>query len=393
MNSTFSRLLLLIIVLTSISCQNEPDNQVDQLIAEIKSKYAPDKRVAIWDIEWSNGILSGETDQVEALKTLKGKLDDLEINFVDKINTLPDRSLEGKEFAVVTISVANIRSAPKHSAELATQALLGTPLKVLKKDGSWYLVQTPDGYISWVDAGGIQLMNEEGFKDWNRLPKAVFTGFSGFVFSGADEKEIVSDLVAGNIVALEWTENKNQEILFPDGRVGFVRNDQLMPFEAWSESRQLSSGNLIQTAKAMMGVPYLWGGTSIKGVDCSGFTKTIFFLNGLVIPRDASQQIWEGVEVDGSKNWENLEIGDLLFFGEKATEEKKERVVHVGMWIGDNSFIHSRGRVRISSFDPGSPHYDEYEFNRYLRTKRIIGQSNPNIHEVETMMKFPNLNQ
>ena len=63
------------------------------------------------------------------------------------------------------------------------------------------------------------------------------------------------------------------------------------------------------------------------------------------------------------------------------------------MWIGDNSFIHSRGRVRISSFDPESPDYDEYELNRYLRTKRIIGQNNPNIHEVETMMKFPNLNQ
>lgn len=363
------------------------------MIAEIKSEFAPDKRVAIWDIEWSNGILSGETDQVQALDIFKGKLDDLGVNFKDEINTLPDKSLEGKEFAVVTISVANIRSEPKHSAELATQALLGTPLKVLKKEGTWYLVQTPDRYISWVDAGGIQLMNEEAFNDWNQLPKAVFTDFNGFVFSGADEKEIVSDLVAGNIVALEWTENNHQEILFPDGRAGFVRKDQLVPFEAWSASRQLSPDNLIQTAKAMMGVPYLWGGTSPKGVDCSGFTKTIYFLNGQVIPRDASQQIWEGEEVDGTKNWENLEIGDLLFFGEKATEDKKERVIHVGMWIGDNSFIHSRGRVRISSFDPESPDYDEYELNRYLRTKRIIGQSNPNIHEVETTMKFPNLNQ
>lgn len=387
-----STILTLAIGIFLISCQKEKNELVDQLISDFKSEYAPDKRVAIWDIEWSNGLLTGETDQLEALSIFKGKLDELGLAFQDQIKTLPEKSLEGKEFAVVTISVANIRSAPKHSAELATQALLGTPLKVLKKEGSWYLVQTPDQYISWVDSGGIQLMDKQDFSEWNQLSKAVFTDHGGFVFTSEDEKEIVSDLVAGNIIALEWSGNDHQEVLFPDGRSGFVKNEQLIPMEVWSETRQLSPENLIQTAKAMMGVPYLWGGTSIKGVDCSGFTKTIFFLNGQVIPRDASQQIGEGEEVDREKNWESLEVGDLLFFGEKATATNKEKVVHVGMWIGDNSFIHSRGRVRISSFDPKSPDYDEYELNRYLRTKRVIGKNNPNINEVESMMNFPTIN-
>jgi hypothetical protein len=385
----FPALILFVLLL---SCQDDKSAQVEQLILDIKSEFAPDKRVALWEIEWSDSSLSGETDQMAALQILKRKLDSLNIPFDDQVKFLPDLSLEGKTFAVVTISVANIRSAPKHSAELATQALLGTPLKVLKKEGSWYLVQTPDQYISWVDAAGIHLMDEQALFEWNRIPKAVFTDFSGFVFADKEEKEIVSDLVAGNIISLEWTNDKHQEILLPDGRYGFVRNDQLLPFEEWSESRQLSPANLIQTAKSMMGIPYLWGGTSVKGVDCSGFTKTIFFLNGQVIPRDASQQIWEGEEVDDKKNWENLEVGDLLFFGEKGSGDKKERVVHVGMWIGDNSFIHSRGRVRISSFDPNSPDYDEYELNRYLRTKRVIGKNNPNINEVESMMNFPTIN-
>jgi gamma-D-glutamyl-L-lysine dipeptidyl-peptidase len=387
-----SRFLTLALFIALLSCEDEKGGYVEQLISEIKTEYAPDKRVAIWEIEWSDGVLSGETDQAEALQVFRGKLDELDIKYEDQISTLPDQSVEGKEFAVVTISVANIRSAPKHSAELATQALLGTPLKVLKKEGSWYLVQTPDQYISWIDSGGIQVMDEQELSEWNRLPKAVFTDYSGFAYADSDEKEIISDLIAGNIISLEWTETNHQEILLPDGRFGFVRNNQLMPFEAWNQSRQLSPENLIQTAKAMMGVPYLWGGTSIKGVDCSGFTKTIFFLNGQVIPRDASQQIWEGEEVDEDKKWENLEVGDLLFFGEKATGDKKERVVHVGMWIGDNSFIHSRGRVRISSFDQESPNFDEYEMNRYLRTKRVIGHLTSNIKEVETMMNFPTLN-
>jgi len=122
-------------------------------------------------------------------------------------------------------------------------------------------------------------------------------------------------------------------------------------------------------------------------VDCSGFTKTIFFLNGMIIPRDASQQVHEGQEVDTSKNWDDLEVGDLLFFGVPATDNSPERVVHVGMWIGDQSFIHSRGRVRISSFDPNDENYDEYELNRYLRTKRIRNTTGNNLWKVNSLIQ------
>ena len=93
---------------------------------------------------------------------------------------------------------------------------------------------------------------------------------------------------------------------------------------------------LVETSKTLMGVPYLWGGTSTKGVDCSGFTKTIYYLNGMVIPRDASQQVHTGKLIDSVTNFDALEKGDLLFFGRKATDTGTEKVVHVGMWIGNN---------------------------------------------------------
>src|SRR5690606_35044747 len=144
-------------------------------------------------------------------------------------------------------------------------------------------------------------------------------------------------------------------------------------------TRSTSPANLISTAKSMLGSPYLWGGTSIKGMDCSGFTKTIFFLNGQIIPRDASQQVMEGEEVDTEKHWENLQVGDLLCLGEPATERSREEVVHVGVWLRHNFFIHERGRVRISSYADQSEQYDEYESNRYLRTKRIIGTNSKNV--------------
>jgi cell wall-associated NlpC family hydrolase len=121
-----------------------------------------------------------------------------------------------------------------------------------------------------------------------------------------------------------------------------------------------------------MGVPYLWGGTSTKGVDCSGFTKTVYFQHGLILPRDASQQVHVGSLVDENRNFSSLEVGDLLFFGRK-TEDGAEKVIHVGMWIGNGQFIHASGDVHISSMDSLSDNFDDYNYNRYLRTKRILG--------------------
>ncbi len=369
------------------SCGNSHTEEIENRIQFLKKEYAPDSRVAIWDISWDGKTIKGETDQKEALLQLKLYLDSLDLTFHDDVLLLPEAELGEKTRAIVTLSVANIRSAPKHSAELATQATLGTPLKVLKKVDSWYLVQTPDKYISWVDAAGIQLMSAEELSDWFSNQLLIYTAYQGFLFESPEAKDVVSDLVAGNIMVFSEHTGNMAKITLPDGRTGWVKNDEVAPFEAWEKSRELTPENLIATAKQMMGVPYLWGGTSIKGMDCSGFTKTVFFLNGQVIPRDASQQVWEGETVDTASDWNKLQVGDLLFFGEKGDDSKKERVVHVGMWIGNNSFIHARGRVRISSFDPESPDYDAYELQRYLRTQRIIGKNNKHVHEVRKL--FP----
>lgn len=362
------------------------DPRITQKIEELRLEVAPDKRVALWNISFENDSLKGETDQPQALETLIASLKADGIDYINAVDELPQAALGDQTRALVTISVANIRSNPRHSAELATQALLGTPLKVLKKDGSWYLVQTPDGYLSWVDAAGIQLMTDEELASWFTKPKVVFTPLSGHIWDSPKEEMMVSDLVAGNILVAEVSNGKWVKVSLPDGRSGWVEDKTLMPWEQWIATRETSPDKLITTAKSMMGIPYLWGGTSIKGVDCSGFTKTIYYLNGKVIPRDASQQVNEGEEVDVDKNWDILEVGDLLFFGEKATDDKKERVVHVGMWIGNNEFIHSRGRVRISSFDPNSPNFDEYELNRYLRTKRIINKQSDGVISVSELL-------
>ena len=354
-------------------------NESETHIKAIKSEYAPDGRVALFDVESYNEngtyILKGESNLPQAVSALKQKLQAENIAFTDSISMLPSAEMEGNTEGVIKISVANLRSKPSHSSELVTQAILGTPVKVYKKDGGWYYIQTPEGYLAWVDYGGVTPFSKNDLSTWKAADKVIYLKTYGFAYEGASaESQVVSDLVAGNILEILGEENGFYKVKYPHGKEGYIEQTHAQPYEQWLAGLQPTGETLIETSKAFMGIPYLWGGTSAKGVDCSGYTKTIFFLNGIILPRDASQQIHTGVEVDSTRNFENLIPGDLLFFGRKATATSSERVIHVGMWIGDNKFIHAMGDVHISNMDPNAEDFDDYNFNRYLRTKRVLGE-------------------
>jgi cell wall-associated NlpC family hydrolase len=322
-----------------------------------------------------NYVLKGMSNQPEAVAKLKETLAEQQISIVDSIEILPHTNLKGKIYGVVNNSVANIRSKAGHSSELATQATLGTPLNILKHEGDWYLVQTPDGYISWVDHGGIITMTKDEFTNWKASTKVIYTQTYGYSYQKEDtSSQMVSDLVAGDIVSLLETTNNFYKVGYPDGREAYIHKTEATIYKDWLQQLSATNSSLVETSKTLLGLPYLWGGTSAKGVDCSGFTKTIYFMNGMVIPRDASQQVYEGELIDTDKDFSKLQPGDLLFFGRIDKETGKEKVVHVGMWIGNNQFIHSSGRVKINSMDKDAANFDAFNYNRYLRTKRILGQ-------------------
>jgi cell wall-associated NlpC family hydrolase len=338
----------------------------------VKARYAPDARTALFSVTARNGVVAGETNLPEAKEALLRQLREAGQTFTDSITVLPHFALKGRHFAVVNLSVANLRTLPRHPAELSTQAMLGTPLKVWKFERGWYLVQTPDQYMAWMDGGGLELMDSTTFYSWQQKRKIVYTQPFGFAYAAAArDSATVSDLVYGDVLELKREQPGFYEVGFPDGRTAFISASEAAPYRNWASSRQPTEENLVSTARRLMGLPYLWGGTSIKGVDCSGFTKTIYFMNGLVLPRDASQQVNIGEEIDTKNGWQNLRPGDLLFFGAPAREGRPERVVHVGMWIGNGEFIHSAGRVQVGSLIPGTSNYDEPEHRRFLRAKRI----------------------
>jgi len=373
--------LSLIAIFSFFNCTQKSNydlQEIEDKIGGISKGIIPDKRVGIKDItieEVDKTLkITTKSNFPSLLDSIRNYVNTLPYS-VDTIFTLlPNReALDNKIYAVVNISVANLRSLPKHSAELATQSTLGTPLKVFEKKDNWYRVQTPDKYIAWVDLGGIVLLNETEYNAWLGKPKLIVIKPIDKVYESTNTKsQVISDLAGGNILVLQNQNNNFYEIAFPDGRQGFIEKEAAQLYEDWLAALIPSAESLTKVSKQMLGIPYLWGGTSFKGVDCSGFTKTIYFMNGMVIPRDASQQVHAGKPVDTSNGFDNLLPGDLLFFGRKATSENSEKVVHVAMWLGNNEFIHASGRVRINSFDSNASNYNEYELNRFLRAKRML---------------------
>jgi gamma-D-glutamyl-L-lysine dipeptidyl-peptidase len=357
---------------------------VEAAIAAVRSDYAPDRRVARFDVQAStdNGaiVVRGETTSAAARTTLAAALAAHGIAYRDEVVVLPDASVGRESWAVASNSVSNLRTTPGHASELSTQVLLGTPLRVLKQQDGFYFVQTPEGYLSWVDGGGIRRITEAELQAYRSAPRIIYLRTAGTAFSAPDTgAEPVLDLVLGAQLEVDAAQDGSTGFFrarSPDGRVAFVPAGEAAPYNGWLAGVRATESSLVATARTMMGAPYLWGGTSTKGVDCSGFTKTIYLMNGLLLPRDASQQVHIGTLVDEAGDFSRLRPGDLLFFGRAAAAGVSERVTHVGMWIGDGRFIHSAGRVRINSVDPAQPDYDGSNHNRYLRTKRVLGSSN-----------------
>jgi len=381
------RKLVFTLFLFLLSCSDEKPG-VDDILLSVKEHFVPDSRVGIFDVKLIKAgnvyRLEGETDNYNAIKAIIDSLTRFHISFENNVEMLPQEQLEGRYRALVNISVCNIRKEPRHSSELVTQSILGTPVKVLKEKGDWYLIQTPDQYLGWVDGGGIELLSKKSSDDYFEREKIIFTGIYGFSYQKPEEvSTTISDLTSGNVLFLEEILESYYKVSYPDGRIGYIKKSESKPFDIWLAENEFDQGKLTSRAFSMLGVPYLWGGTSSKGMDCSGFTKTVYFMNGYLLPRDASQQENIGTQVDDKKAFEKLQKGDLLFFGRQATDSTRERVVHVGMWIGDMKFIHASGDIHVSSMDPDSDIFDEYNLGRYLRTMRLAGSEDENNLTIE----------
>lgn len=378
---TFLPLIPLTLILALTACGNGTEKRADAvraLLDSMQSEYAPDTRVALWTMEVRREgkeiILSGEVDNREAYNSLVKVVDERFPGMENRLVLLPVEGTGQAVNGLVNNSVAHLRSAPRHMADIVSQTLLGTPVRILKETEGWYLIQTPDRYLGWVDEAAVVRLEGEGFDTLKPMPKVVFFEPYGFSYSEPDNNSLhVSDLVMGCILPECSEKDGYVEVEYPDGRKGWVEMEQVIRLSDLA-GRTPQKDSLVKTALRFNGVPYLWGGTSAKAFDCSGFSSTIYYLNGTILQRDAGQQARYGREITTQWDYSVLEPGDLLFFGRRKSDTEEERVTHVAMYIGDTEFIHSSGRVKISSMDSTRTNFIPEYPELFVRATRIAGE-------------------
>jgi gamma-D-glutamyl-L-lysine dipeptidyl-peptidase len=376
MQCTIRREILTVIFLTVIwGCRDRGPSFSQEDINRIAHKWVPDTRVGLCNITLASGkkslVIRGETmfpgarEEIIALAVKSGK------EIIDSIHVLPDTGVISKYHGLIALSVANIRRQPAHESELVSQAILGTPVIVLKAEMGWYFVQTPDHYLGWVEDSSVELQGRGEWSAWQRSKRFIYLDNTGWIYASPEEKTVVADIVGGAVVEQTGILGDWIRVALPGGESGFLHKNQGSDYLQWKTGIQSTPEGLIRIARSFMGIPYLWGGTTAKAADCSGFMQSVFFRNGVILPRDASQQCMQGSKVDITNGLDSLEPGDLLFFG--AVDKETVRVSHVALYLGDTEFIHASGRVMIGSLDPTRKNYDESRRKSMVAARRITG--------------------
>lgn len=304
-----------------------------------------------------------------------------------------------KRLAVTALSENMMRLSPDYESPLETQSLMGTVVEIIGEQGYWRQVVTPEPYTAWCTNLGLVEMTAEQINEYKAAPKYICTAQHSGVYAAPSLKAgRLSDMSAGNLVRVVYRDGKKPkpsvkkkwaEVMLPDGRKGWTPAADLAVFADWAVKQKITADNIVSTAMTFEGAPYLWGGTSSKGLDCSGLVRLTFFMNGHLLPRNASQQVNYGREIimecdhtvtpdsdalyqEMVKRTKHLQPGDLVFFGTPETFWSKEKITHVGIYIGNGKIIHASHKVRVNSLIPGQKDYYENS-HKLLKARRYVG--------------------
>ncbi|MBE9577383.1 C40 family peptidase [Flavobacterium proteolyticum] len=248
-------------------------------------------------------------------------------------------------FGICNLAIVPVRAEASDRSEQVSQLLFGEHFKIIEMTAKWVQVEIAyDSYIGWIDSKQYQAISEEQYQILNNTP----------IVLNADLVEYIT------------TPNNQLTSITLGASLSFMDNEEIniskYTFEGLKVCGEKSKSDLIKTAFMYLNAPYLWGGKTPFGIDCSGFTQMVYKLNGYKLLRDASQQATQG---EALSFIEESEPGDLAFF-----DNEEGNIIHVGIMMENNYIIHASGKVRIDRLD----HLGIYnaDVNRHTHKLRVI---------------------
>ena len=297
--------------------------RVERDVGDVARKWVPDPRLGVLDVVVQPAALTGCTTSRDALDALRaiaaaaGRAADIRL--------LPDASVRDEPAGVTTVAVAPLLREPRIAADRVSEVLHGEPLAVLeRRDGSWLRVRAPDGYHGWLPAGYVTTGSDDWADDWTTRATARSLG--------AELK--FEDRRFRLAVGARAVLRRDGLVDTADGRTwivawGVVRSEP----EYRAEARMLAAPEW--ALRWFSGAPYLWGGRTEWGVDCSGMVQATYAARGIALPRDSDQQALVGRAVAVDAVGAGYNAGDILCFADGR------RVSHVALWAGTGHIVHS----------------------------------------------------
>ncbi|WP_147676297.1 C40 family peptidase [Algibacter pacificus] len=241
------------------------------------------------------------------------------------------------QYGICNLSIVPLRFEPTDASELVSQVIYGDLFKILEQRKNWSKIRIAfDSYEGWIDNKQYIEISEEQYRTLNKQPPQLSGDLVEFI---QDENEQLYPVVFGS--TLNGLPLLNHHY---DGDLIYGKRPK---------------SQIIQTAFTYLNTPYLWGGKTPFGIDCSGFTQMVYKLNGYKLLRDASQQATQG---EALSFIEESEPGDLAFF-----DNSEGLITHVGLIMDDNYIIHAHGKVRIDRLD----HSGIYNVDRKKHTHKL----------------------